>query len=94
MAFGYSQIPGVDFQKHFAPVVNDMLYCIMITVTMMMGMKAKIVDIKTAFLLGDLNEEIYMGAPEGIGATDNKVLKLEQTIYRLVQLARQFWTKL
>ena len=58
---------------------------------MMMGLKAKIVDIKTAFLHGDLEEDIYMDAPEGIGATEDEVVKLKQTIYGLVQSAQQFW---
>ena len=53
----------------------------MIAMMMSMGMKAKIVDIETAFLHGDLEEEIYMDAPEGIGATEDEVVKLEQTIY-------------
>ena len=66
----------------------------MIAVMMMMGLKAKIVDIETAFLHGDLEEEIYMDAPEGIRATEDEVVKLEQTIYGLVQSARQFWKKL
>ena len=52
---------------------------------MMMGMNAKIVDIKTAFLHGNLNNEIYMNAPKGIGASVDKVVKLEQMIYSLVQ---------
>ena len=65
----------------------------MIAIMMMMGLKAKIVDIETAFLHGDLEEEIYMDAPEGIGVTEDKVVKLEQTIYGLVQSARQFWKK-
>ena len=43
---------------------------------------------------GDLEEEIYMEAPEGIDASDDEVVKLEQTIYGLVQPARQFWKKL
>ena len=66
----------------------------MIAVMMMMGLKAKIVDIETAFLHGDLEEEIYMDAPEGIGATEDEVVKLEQTIYGLVQSVQQFWKKL
>ena len=49
-------------------------YCIMIAMMMSMGMKAKIVDIETAFLHGDLEEEIYMDAPEGIGATEDRIL--------------------
>ena len=66
----------------------------MIAVMMMMGLKAKIVDIKTAFLHSNLEEEIYMDALKGIGATEDEVVKLEQTIYCLVQSARQFWKKL
>ena len=56
---GYSQIPSVDFQEHFAPVVNDVSYWIMMALMMSMGMKAKIVEIKMAFLHGDLEEEIF-----------------------------------
>ena len=93
VACGYSQIPGVDFQEHFAPVMNDTSYRIMIAIMMMMGLKAKIVNIEMAFLHGNLEEEIYMDTPEGIGATEDKVVKLEQTIYGLVQSARQFWKK-
>ena len=47
VACGYSQIPGIDFQEHFTPVVNDVSYRIMIAMMMSMGMKAKIVDIET-----------------------------------------------
>ena len=66
----------------------------MIAIMMMCGLKAKIVDVETAFLHGDLDEEIYMEAPKGIGAKEDKVVILEQTIYGLVQSARQFWKKL
>ena len=51
----------MDFQEHFAPVVKDTSYRIMIAIMMMMGLKAKIVDIETAFLHGDLEEEILHG---------------------------------
>ena len=66
----------------------------MIAIMMMCGLKAKIVDIETAFLHGDLDKEIYMEVPEGIGAKDDEVVLLKQTIYGLVQSARQFWKKL
>ena len=51
VACGYSQIPGMDFQEHFAPIVNDTSYRIMIAVMMMMGLKAKIVNIEMAFCM-------------------------------------------
>ena len=57
VACGYSQIPGVDFGDHFAPVVNDVSYRTMIVIMMMCRLKSKIVDIKTAFLHGNLDEE-------------------------------------
>ena len=87
VACGYSQTPGVDFCDHFAPIVNDVSYRTMIAIMMMCGLKAKIVDIETAFLHGDLNKEIYMEEPEGIGAKDDEVVLLEQTIYGQVQSA-------
>ena len=94
VACGYSQIPGLDFQEHFAPMLSDVSYCLMLTLKMILKLKGKICDIETAFLHGDLDEEIYMEAPKGIGASDDEVVKLEQTIYGLVQSARQFWKKL
>ena len=94
VACGYSQIPGLDFQEHFAPVLSDVSYRLMLTLKMILKLKGKICDIETAFLHGDLEEEIYMEAPKGIGAKDDEVVKLEQTIYGLVQSARQFWKKL
>ena len=66
----------------------------MIAIMMMCRLKTKIVDVETTFLHGDLDEEIYMEAPEGIGAKEDKVVILEQTIYGLVQSVRQFWKKL
>ena len=87
VAFGYSQIPGVDFGDHFAPVFNDVSYRTMIAIMMMCGLKPNNIDIETAFLHGDLNKEIYMEEPEGIGAKDDEVVLLEQTIYGQVQSA-------
>ena len=51
VACGYSQIPGMDFQEHFAPIMNNTSYRIMIAVMMMMGLKAKIVNIEMAFCM-------------------------------------------
>jgi hypothetical protein len=53
-----------------------------------------VVDIETAFLHGDLDEEIYMEVPKGLEIEHNKKLMLRKTIYCLVQSARKFYEKL
>ena len=65
------------------------------------NLKAEIVDIETAFLYGNLEEEIFMKQPQGLkymeseSDTDNEhVLVLKQSIYGLVQAARKFFNKL
>jgi Reverse transcriptase (RNA-dependent DNA polymerase) len=56
--------------------------------------KACIVDVETAFLHGDLLEEIYMNIPEGMNSNPSDYLLLTKEIYGLVQIARGFYKKL
>jgi hypothetical protein len=58
------------------------------------NLKAKIVNVETAFLHGDLKEEIFMEIPEGMNAVKEDCLSLKKTIYGLVQSLRQFYIKL
>jgi hypothetical protein len=57
VACGYSQGSGIDFSESFAPVLNDVNLRIMHTVKLVWNMKCTVVDIETAFLNGDLDEE-------------------------------------
>ena len=68
VACGYSQVPRVDFSENYSPVVNDVTFCILLLMVLHYGYTAKIVDIKTAFLYGDLDEEIYMECPQGMAS--------------------------
>ena len=54
------------------------------------------VDVKTAFLYGKLDEEIYMQQPEGFVQKGHKklVLRLNHAIYRLKQAALAWWKEL
>ena len=92
VACGYSQIPGVDFQDNYSPIVNDVTFRIILLVWILYHLTAKIVDVETAFLYGKLEEEIYMECPKGLkeGSKD-KALLLNQCIYGLVQAARQYY---
>jgi Reverse transcriptase (RNA-dependent DNA polymerase) len=94
VACGYSQVPGVDFTESYAPVISDVTWRILIVIKLLLRLNAKIVDVETAFLHGDLEEEIYMEVPEGYGLDkkENCVL-LVKSIYGLVQSARMYFLK-
>jgi hypothetical protein len=94
VACGYSQVPGINFSESFAPVLNDVSFRIMLIAKLVWNMTCSVVDIETAFLHGDLDEEIYMEIPKGLAIKDNKKLILRKTIYGLVQSARNFHDKL
>eukprot|EP00980_Cylindrotheca_fusiformis_P026468 scaffold16219_cov100-Cylindrotheca_fusiformis.AAC.1 len=72
VACGYTQIPGVDFQNSFAPTINDITWRLLLILLLVNNYDAKIIDVETAFLLGDLDEEIFMQAPEGLGIGDDE----------------------
>jgi hypothetical protein len=94
VACGYSQIPGVNFNESFAPVVNDASFRIILCAKLLWDLQASIVGVETAFLHENLQEEIYMNIPKGMSQDDNNCLLLKKTIYGLVQSAREFYNKL
>jgi Reverse transcriptase (RNA-dependent DNA polymerase) len=96
VALGYSQVPGVDFSENYAPVVNDITTRIMLVLKMVNNWTSETIDVETAFLYGDLTEEIYMTIPKGLEEFTNrqltdKCVKLNKSIYGLVQAARAWW---
>lgn len=96
---GYTQVAGVDFTEHYAPVLNDITFRILLIWKMIHNHSARIIDVGTAFLHGDLKEEIYMKCPDGIGTViedvneDDTFLVLKKPIYGLVQASREWWRK-
>ena len=98
-AIGYTQIAGIDHQDNFAPVLNDVTFRLILTLLIEKQWEADIVDVETAFLYGDLEEEIYMEIPEGLNEFGKEkydgdaCFVLEKAMYGLVQAARQFYKK-
>ena len=90
VACGYSQVPGVDFSEIFSPVCNDVTFRIILIIMIVWGLESLIFDVITAFLTGELEEEIYTECPEGMEYRGDEVLLLQKTIYGLVQASRQY----
>ena len=65
VALGYTQIPGVDFTENFSPVVHDITFRLMLVLAIVYKYEILVLDVETAFLHGDLDEEIYMSLPAG-----------------------------
>ncbi len=66
MTCWYIQIPGVDFSGNYLPVVYGITYRLLLVLKIMYGFSAKIDDVETAFLRGDLEEEIFIDCPKGL----------------------------
>ena len=65
VARGFSQIEGVDYDETFAPVAKFSSIRVVISVVAEMGWKVHQMDVKTTFLNGFLQEEVYLKQPQG-----------------------------
>ena len=92
---GFRQQEGIDFEEIFSPIVKmTTLQCFLALATQM-DMKLVQMDVKTMFLHGDLQEEIYMQQPEGFEEKSkaNLVCKLKKSLYGLKQAPREWYHK-
>jgi hypothetical protein len=74
LACGYSQVPGIDFNEIFAPFLNDVSFRVILTAKLVWAMTCNAADDETAFLYGDLDEEIYMKVSKCLTIGENKKL--------------------
>ena len=65
VAKGFSQKAGIDFHEIFSPVVKIVSIRIVLALVSLLNLELQQLDVKTAFLHRDLDEEIYMEQPEG-----------------------------
>ena len=98
VVLGYSQIPGVDYTDNFAPVAHDVSFRIDLARMMVEKRDSLVMDVETAFLYGDIEEEIFMMSQVGMeeidpGSSPEDCYQLKKGIYGLCQAARQFWRK-
>ncbi|KAH9647728.1 hypothetical protein KPL70_025300 [Citrus sinensis] len=90
---GYAQKEGIDFNEIFSPVVRLTTVRIVLAMCATFDLHLEQLDVKTAFLHGELEEEIYMLQLEGFAETgkENLVCKLKKSLYGLKQ-APMCWT--
>ncbi|GJT04454.1 retrotransposon protein, putative, ty1-copia subclass [Tanacetum coccineum] len=94
VAKGYTQLYGVDYEETFSPVADIRAIRILISIAAYYDYEIWQMDVKTAFLNGYLDEDIYMVQPEGFVDPNHprKVCKLQRSIYGLKQASRS-WNK-
>ncbi|GJX04712.1 putative ribonuclease H-like domain-containing protein [Tanacetum coccineum] len=90
VAKGYRQEEGIDFEESFAPVARIEAIRIFIANAATKNMIIYQMDVKTAFLNGDLQEEVFVSQPEGFEDQDNPthVYRLKKALYGLKQAPR------
>ena len=90
VAKGYVQRPGIDFTEVFAPVARLESVRVLLAVAAHEGWEVHHMDVKSTFLNGELQEEVYVAQPAGfvVEGAEHKVLKLKKALYGLRQAPR------
>lgn len=87
VARGFSQSAGFDYNETYAPTLKLTTLRILLSIAIQNDMNIHQMDVKGAFLNGELSENIYMELPEGF-KNGNKVCKLNKALYGLKQASR------
>lgn len=93
---GFEQIKGLDYDETFAPVVKFTTLRMLLGIVAIENLELHQMDVKTAFLNGDLKEEIFMEQPEGFLDSKNPeyICMLKKALYGLKQAPRQWFQKI
>jgi hypothetical protein len=93
---GYAQIEGLDFGETFVLVARLEAIRMFLAYVCHKRFKVYQLDVKSAFLNGDLSEEVYMEQPEGFKLFDNPdlVCKMKKSLYGLKQAPRAWYRRL
>ena len=96
VAKGYVQKQGRDFDENFAPVTRLETVRILLALAAKYGWEVHHLDVKSAFLNGEIAEEVYVVQPEGFvkKGQEHLVYKLIKALYGLRQAPRAWYSKL
>jgi hypothetical protein len=96
VAQGYSQIEGIDFEETFAPVARLESIRLLLSISCVHKFKLHQMDVKSAFLNGFLQEEVFVEQPKGFvdAHHPNHVYRLKKALYGLKQAPRAWYERL
>jgi hypothetical protein len=96
IAKGYVQRAGVDIDEVFAPIARMESVRLMLALAAHQGWEVNHMDVKSAFLNGELKEKVYIAQPPGfiIKGAEKKVLRMRKALYDLKQAPRAWNAKL
>jgi hypothetical protein len=96
VARGFSQKEGIDYEETFSPVVRYTSIRTTLVIAAVMKWKIHQMDMKTTFLNGVVEEEVYMEQPQGFETHDRKthVCRLKKSLYGLKQAPRAWYGRI
>ena len=88
---GFKQLEGLEFFDTFSPVMRITSIRLLVAMAAIFDLQIHQMDVKTIFLNGDLNEEIYMDQPECFveAGQESNICKLTKSLYVLKQAPKK-----
>ena len=93
---GYPQIEGINYEKTFTLVARLETIRMILDYSFSKDIKVYQMDVKSSFLNGELEEEVYIEQPEGFQLSENEdyVCRLKRALYGLKQAPRAWYSRL
>jgi hypothetical protein len=93
---GYAQVEGIDFEETFSPVSRMEAIRLILAYACSKKIKVYQMDVKSSFLNGELEEEVYIEQPEGFQLSEREdyVCRLKKALYGLKQAPRAWYSRL
>ena len=94
VAKGFQQVQGIDYDETFDPMAKMDFIRLALAIAAAKRWEIHHMDVKNAFLHGDLEEEIYMEQPQGYVHNSSLVCKLKKSLYGLKQAPHAWYAKI